>query len=718
MTTMARAGDAANGSAATAATSTTASFRPQPGPHDRLGATIRDDGVDFVVYAKRAIGLDLLLFDGPDDLEPGVEIAFDDPGYRTGDYWHMHVPGIGAGQHYGFRANGPWAPADGLRFDPRRVLLDPYGRGVATPAGYRRVPAGEDPAGVPAMKSVVIDLDRYDWEGDAPIGRPFQHTVIYEAHLAGFTADPSSGLPADRRGTYRGFIDKIPYLVGLGITAVELLPVFQFDRLAAPAGLINHWGYQPVAFFAPHAQYAAARTPVAAVDEFRDLVKALHRAGIEVILDVVYNHTAETGPDGPTFSFRGLADDDYYLLGDDGTYIDESGCGNTLDPYGAVTRRLITDSLRFWVSEMHVDGFRFDLAAVLSRDSSGARLADPPILWEIETDPVLAGTKLIAEAWDAGGLYEVGDFVGDRWSEWNGRFRDDVRAFIRGDDGTVRAVSQRFLGSPDIYGHKKREPGASVNFVTCHDGFTLEDLVSYDHKHNEANGEDGRDGSDQNTSWNCGVEGPTDDPAIEALRRRQVRNFLAFELLSLGAPMLSMGDEVRRTQGGNNNAYCHDDPTSWFDWTGVERHADILRFTTTLIAIRRRLRTILEVPPDKELLDILAEASLAWSGVRVGQPDLADDSHTIALTIRAGQGALHLIFNAWQESLAFELPEPGDGISGWRRIIDTMLDAPDDIAPDFDAAPDVDGTAYEAGPRSVVLLAARAIDVTGPRREP
>ena len=678
------------------------------GTHDRLGATLAGDGVDFVVYAKRATALELLLFDGPDDLQPARVIRLDRDRDRTGAYWHVHVPAIVAGQHYAYRADGPWAPDSGLRFHAQKVLLDPYGRGVATPAGYRRVGADDAADAVPAMRSVVIDLGRYDWEGDRPIERPFQHTVIYEAHVAGFTADPSSGLPPDRRGTYAGFIDKIPYLVDLGITAVELLPVFQFDRLAAPAGLVNHWGYQPVGFFAPHAQYASATgDPTAAVDEFRDLVKALHRAGLEVILDVVFNHTAEAGADGPTFSFRGLANDDYYLLDGAGAYIDDSGCGNTLNANGPIVRRLILDSLRYWVQEMHVDGFRFDLASVLSRDRLGDEMDDPPVLWEIETDPVLAGTKLIAEAWDAGGLYQVGSFVGDRWSEWNGRFRDDVRAFIKGDRGMVPAVSQRFLGSPDIYGHKGREPGASINFVTCHDGFTLNDLVSYNDKHNEANGEANRDGNDQNLSWNCGAEGPTDDPAIEALRRRQIKNFLVIDLLSLGTPMLLFGDEVRRTQGGNNNAYGHDDATSWFDWTGVERHADILRFTTSLIAIRRRVRTILDVPPDTGLLDLLERASLSWSGVEVGRPDLGVDSHAIALTLRADAGALHLILNAWWEPLEFELPTPVADGTGWRRIIDTSLASPDDIVVDMSDSVVVDGPTYTAQPRSTILLAER-----------
>ena len=543
----------------------------EPGSAHPLGATVVPGGVNLCVYAKRATGIDILLFDGADDHVAGRVVTLDPGINRTGEYWHALLPGIGPGQLYGFTAHGPWAPERGERFDPTRVLLDPYGRGVVLPDGYRRVGAGlADPTAVP-MKSVVIDTSAYDWEGDAPICRPWRETVVYEAHLAGMTADPASGVAAGRRGTYAGFIEKIPYLVDLGITAVELLPVFQFDPFAAPAGLANYWGYQPVSFFAPHAGYASRPGPAEPVDEFRDLVKACHRAGLEVILDVVYNHTAETGADGPTFSFRGLANDDYYLLdeADRARYADFSGTGNTLNANGAIVRRLILDSLRYWVEEMHVDGFRFDLAAVLSRDEDGNPMADPPVLWEIETDPVLAGTKLIAEAWDAGGLYQVGSFVGDRWVEWNGRFRDDVRAFVKSDPGMVPAIMDRLLGSADLYGHKHRDAQASINFVTCHDGFTLEDLVSYDRKHNEANGEDNRDGNDENLSWNCGVEGPTTDPAIERLRGRQVRNLLAIDLLSLGVPMLLMGDEVRRTQGGNNNAYCHDDPTAWFDWTGA-----------------------------------------------------------------------------------------------------------------------------------------------------
>jgi isoamylase len=678
------------------------------GTPDPLGTTVADDGVNFSVYSKHATSIDLLLFNHVDDPTPGKVIRLDRRVNRSGDYWHVFVPGLDAGQLYGYAADGPWMPEQALRFDATKVLLDPYGRGVAVPDGHRPPTTDQAAGNVGAMKSIVIDPTAYDWEGDRPLHRPFRETIVYEAHLAGFTADPSSGVAAERRGTYLGFIEKIPYLVDLGVTAVELLPVFQFDRHAAPDGLINYWGYQPISFFAPHRQYAVSRTGHGPADEFRDLVKALHRAGLEVILDVVYNHTAELGADGPTFCYRGLADDDYYLHATDRSqYADYSGTGNTLNANGTIVRRMIVDSLRHWVETMHVDGFRFDLAAVLSRDETGARLADPPTLWDIETDPALAGTKLIAEAWDAGGLYEVGSFVGDRWVEWNGVFRDDVRSFVKGDLGKVAAVAQRILGSPDIYAPRNRGAEVSVNFVTCHDGFTLNDLVSYDAKHNEANGEGNRDGSDQNLSWNCGIEGPTSDPAVESLRERQIKNFLVIELLALGAPMLLMGDEVRRTQGGDNNAYCHDDPTSWFDWSLTDRHAEILRFTKALMRIRRGVLSAIEEPEGIGLVDLVRDAEVTWSGVRVGAPDTSETSHSISLTAHGGRGALHLILNAYWEALEFELPSAPPGVRGWRRLIDTSLEAPDDIVTDVRASIDCSGS-YRAGPRSVVALVAPA----------
>jgi isoamylase len=683
---------------------------PMPGATRRgashpLGATVDPGGVTFSVYAREATSLELLLFDASDDDVPSTAIALDPRRDRTGPYWHTYVPGLRPGQVYAWRADGPWAPERGLRFDAGRPLLDPYGRGVVVPDGYRREtgPVADGSVGR-SMKSVVLDLSTYDWEGDQPIGRPLRDTVIYEAHVKGLTANLNSGVAPGLRGTYRGLVEKIPYLVDLGVTAIELMPVHQFDRLAAPDGLVNYWGYQTVSFFAPHAGYSSASGAQGVADEFRDMVKALHRAGLEVILDVVYNHTAEGGPDGPTLSYRGLADRDYYVLDDGGArYADFSGCGNTLDAGDPITRRLILDSLRFWVREMHVDGFRFDLAAVLSRDRMGQPIADPPLIWDIDTDPVLAGAKLIAEAWDAGGLYQVGSFAGDRWSEWNGRFRDDVRSFVKSDPGITANVAQRFLASPDIYGAKGRPPQATINFVTCHDGFTLNDLVSYSRKHNEANGEDGRDGTDDNRSWGCGAEGPTDDPEVEALRSRQVRNLLALTMLSMGVPMLLMGDEVRRTQAGNNNAWCHDDETAWFDWADVERHPDVHAYVKGLIATRRCLQEMLGDPGELSLTAMLAQVRVGLSGVRLGQPDLGPDSRSLALTLRGEGAAVHVICNAWWEALDFEVPPRQGRDQGWRRILDTSVPPPGELVAFADAQPLTEDT-YRAGPRSVVYL--------------
>ncbi len=517
------------------------------------------------------------------------------------------------------------------------------------------------------MKSVVVDPNVYDWEGDAPLRRAFVNTVIYEMHVAGFTRHPSSGVAAERRGTYAGMIEKIPYLQDLGITAVELLPVFQFDRQDSPPGLVNYWGYSPVSFFAPHSAYSSRKDPLGPVDEFRDLVKALHRAGIEVILDVVYNHTAEGNADGPTLCFRGLANEVYYILDQNrAQYANYSGTGNTLNANQAIVRRMIIDSLRYWVTHMHVDGFRFDLASILARDETGRPLENPPVLWDIDSDPVLAGTKLIAEAWDAAGLYQVGSFTGDSWKEWNGRFRDDVRGFVKADVGMVRSLAQRVLGSPDIFGHEEREPEQSINFVTCHDGFTLNDLVSFNHKHNDANAEDSRDGSDNNLSWNCGIEGPTDNADVEALRRRQIKNFFVILLIPVGVPMLQMGDEMRRTQSGNNNAYCQDNEISWLDWSLLDRHHDLFRFVQTLISHRLRWMKAGDVTGfELSLNELLRSADIDWHGVRLGSPDWANDSHSIAFTLRSGRYRLpvwlHVIFNAYWEALDFDLPLPTGG---------------------------------------------------------
>jgi isoamylase len=672
-----------------------------------LGTTWSEEGVNFSLFSRHATAVSLLLFEGVDDPRPSRVIRLDPVANRTYFYWHAFVPGVRPGQLYGYRVDGPFDPGTGMRFDASKVLLDPYGRGVVVPPGYRRDAArrpGDDAA--TAMKSVVVNCGAYDWEGDTPLRRPSAHTIVYEMHVRGFTRHPSSGVADKTRGTFAGLIEKIPYLRELGITAVELLPVFQFDAQDAPAGLVNYWGYSPVCFFAPHHAYSSRQDPLGPIDEFRDMVKALHRAGIEVILDVVFNHTAEGNHDGPTLSFRGIDNVTYYILEHDRSrYADYTGTGNTLNANQPIVRRLIVDSLRYWVETMHVDGFRFDLASVLARGNSGDPLPNPPVLWDIESDPVLAGTKLIAEAWDAAGLYQVGTFVGDSWQEWNGRFRDDVRSFLRGEPGTVTRIADRLLGSPEIYAHKEREAEQSVNFVTCHDGFTLNDLVSYDAKHNEANGEGNRDGADDNRSWNCGVEGPTDDPRVEALRNRQVKNFLTVTLLSIGMPMVLMGDEVRRTQRGNNNAYCQDNETSWFDWSLVAKHADIHRFLTLLNG-RRLLRAIEPDEPHVSLDQLLREAHRAWHGVKLYEPDWRDVSHTLALTAEVPSSRLvvHVILNAYSEPLDFELPSTGaEDAEPWRRWIDTFLDSPNDIVP-WHLSPPVSGTTYRAEARSVVVL--------------
>jgi formate dehydrogenase accessory protein FdhD len=451
--------------------------------------------VNFSVYSRSASGMELLLFDDKDDAKPARVIRIDPVENHTYHYWHVFLPDVQPGQIYGYRAHGPNDPANGMRFDPTKVLLDPYGKGVAVPRNYGRDAARRQGDNVgTAMKSVVVDPSTYDWEGDRPLKRPCTRTIIYETHVRGFTRHPSSGIAENLRGTFAGLIAKIPYLQQLGITAIELLPVFQFDTQDAGPGLVNYWGYAPVSFFAPHHDYSSSQDCRGPVDEFRDMVKALHRAGIEVILDVVFNHTAEGDHTGPTLSFRGLCNTTYYILDQDrARYANFSGTGNTLNGNHTIVRRMILDSLRYWVQEMHVDGFRFDLASILSRGAEGELLPNPPVLWDIESDPVLAGTKLFAEAWDAAGLYQVGRFIGDSWQEWNGKFRDDVRSFFRGEEGSVTRFADRMLGSPDIYARKQRDAEQSVNFVTCHDGFTLNDLVSYDQKHNEANGEGNRD---------------------------------------------------------------------------------------------------------------------------------------------------------------------------------------------------------------------------------
>jgi isoamylase len=671
-------------------------------PHP-IGASVTATGVNFSVFSYHATAAELLLFDTEDASEPSRIVNLIPGTNRTSHYWHVHLPGIKAGQLYGYRMSGPYAPELGHRFDPEKLLLDPYARAIFAKNYQRSAAARSGDNMRSAAKSVVADLSVYDWEDDRPLDHPFSSTVLYEMHVGGFTRNANSAIAEEKRGTYAGLAEKIPYLKDLGITAVELMPVFQFDAQDAPAGLENYWGYSPMSFFAPHAGYSSRSDPLGCLDEFRDMVKALHKADIEVILDVVYNHTAEGGAEGPTFSFKGLDNRFYYLLSDDlSQYADYTGTGNTLNANFSFVRRMIGDSLRYWVSEMHVDGFRFDLAAVLTRDQHGRSADDAPILWEIDSDPVLAGRKLIAEAWDPGGLYLVGSFGGDRWKEWNGRFRDDVRRFLKSDRDTVLNLRQRLLGSPDIYTKRFHPPEQSINFVTCHDGFTLNDLFSFNGKHNEANLENNRDGASENYSWNCGVEGPTDDPEVERLRARQIRNALTLNLLSVGTPMLMMGDEVRRTQIGNNNAYCQNNEVSWFDWSLCQRYADLRRFVHLLIQLR--LRFVADRKGDfLSLAEFIERAKIQWDGVHLCAPDLSVDSHSLATTAYLENGGgFHLMINAYWEPLSFALPSVTDDCGPWRRLIDTFQNSPLDF--EEQGAETTNQSAYTVQSRSIVLL--------------
>jgi isoamylase len=673
-----------------------------PGRADPIGATVDAAGVNFCLHSKHATGVTLQLFDRPGDATPSREFVLDPTLNRTYDYWHVHVAGVKPAQFYGYRVSGPFDPSQGLRFDATKLLLDPYAREVGNLASYRRAAAciPGDNAGS-ALKGVVVDSAVYDWEGDQPLQRPYVDSVIYEMHVAGFTKNSNSSVAAPKRGTYAGLIEKIPYLQQLGVKTVELMPVQQFDPQDAPSG-VNYWGYQPVAWFSPHAAYSSRQEPLGAVNEFRDMVKALHRADIEVILDVVFNHTAEGNELGPTLSWRGLDNEACYLHDpkDLSNYIDDTGCGNTVNANNPVVRRMILDCLRYWVTEMHVDGFRFDLAASLSRRWDGQPLERAPLLYDIESDPALAGTKIIAEAWDAGGLYEVSHFAGDRWGVWNGRYRDNVRRFVKSEAGMVAGLADCLVGSRNLFHESGRNPDRSINFITAHDGFTLNDLVAYDAKHNQANGESNHDGSDDNFSWNCGVEGPADDPAIESLRRRQIKNFLTLLFLSEGRPMLLMGDEVRRTQQGNNNAYCQDNPLSWFDWDDVTRHADILRFTRELIAFHQRSSLF----RSWAFWGDPSGSQITWHGVEPNKPQWDDSSHALAFELAnpAGDERLYVALNAYWEPLDFELPALPHG-EAWRRLIDTALDSPNDV--NNSPTPLITGqTQYRCEARSSIVL--------------
>ena len=551
------------------------------------GALIHDGGVQFVVFSRSATAMRLLMYDDINDVNPSETIEFDRDTDRWGDVWSAFVPGIGAGQLYHFQADGPYDPESGQWFDGEARLIDPYAKALAGTFG----PVEDGTLRPP--KCVVVD-DYFDWQGDRHLRRELSETIIYETHVKGFTKSPSSGV--DHPGTYLGLVEKIPYLKSLGITAIELMPIHEFpildiygNRQLRP----NYWGYDPLAFFAPHRGYAVDQKPGSQVNEFKTMVRALHQAGIEVILDVVFNHTCEGNELGPTLCFKGLENRVYYMLDDGGSrYRNYSGCGNTINGNHPIVREMIFHCLRHWVHNYHIDGFRFDLASILNRDRNGRLVPNPPLVEMISEDPMLADTKIIAEAWDAAGAYQVGSFADLRWAEWNGHFRDDIRRFWRGDSNMAGDMATRLSGSSDLYEKGNRRPYHSINFVTSHDGFPLNDLVSYRDKHNESNGEGNRDGDNNNHSENYGVEGPTRQSSIQSIRLRQIKNMMATMLLSQGVPMILAGDECRRTQRGNNNAYCQDNQISWFDWRLVKKNKNLVRFVQAMIAFRRQQPTV------------------------------------------------------------------------------------------------------------------------------
>jgi isoamylase len=682
-----------------------------------LGSRADADGVNFSIYSEYATGVELLLFSSHEQTQPDRVIAFDPSINRSFHFWHGHVTGIEAGQIYAYRVSGPSdTPTTGWRFNRNKVLIDPYGLGHVNTLWDRQTAVGPDNNVETSMRSVVISPQDYDWEGDQPLNIPLSDTVIYETHVRGLTKSPTAN--SAYPGTFLGVIDKIPYLKSLGVTAVELLPIFDFDEhevlRTTPDGtaLRNYWGYDPYSHFAPQSAYCTSPELGLQLREFRDMVKALHKAGIEVILDVVYNHTSEGNENGPVINFRGLANEAYYHLypPDKRYYMNYSGTGNTFNANHPLVSKLILESLEYWVTEHHVDGFRFDLGSVLARGLDGAEMTIPPVLWNIELSQVLADTKVIAEAWDAGGLYEVGRFPGPRWCQWNGPYRDDVRRFVKGDPGLVGAVASRIGGSADFFSPAGQLPTNSVNFITCHDGFTLNDLVSYNGKHNEANGEGNRDGSNDNQSWNCGVEGPTDDPGVDDLRRRQIKNFAAVLLLSRGVPMLLGGDEFRRTQSGNNNAYCQDNEISWFDWGLADKNVEVVRFFRQMIDFRKRFATLrAQRFFDGRRVNERGVAEVAWHGTALGAPGWNDpNGRALAFTLGGfdGDPDLHVILNMSDLSLDFELPEIGG--RQWSRALDTAQPSPNDIADPGTESP-VTQPSYRAEGRSVAVLVSQPL---------
>ncbi len=685
-----------------------------------LGTHESGGGVNFALFSRHASRVRLELFDRAADATPAKVIDFDPARNRTGDVWHVWLKGIRPGQLYAYRVDGPYQPRDGHRFNFNKLLLDPFATAISrVPNWDFGLARGYDPAApepdlvcsstddAGAMPKCVFTQEHFHWQDDLPLRHPWSKTVIYETHVRGFTIQRNAGV--EHPGTYRGLMEKIAYLKELGVTAVELMPIHEFNECQVPGinpqtgkPLRNYWGYDPVSFFAPKASYSSAGGLGQQKLEFKEMVRALHHAGIEVILDVVFNHTAEGNELGPTLCFRGIDNAIFYMLESDPRYYKNyASTGNTVNANHPVVRDHILGALRYWVVEMHVDGFRFDLASILGRDGSGKLLANAPLLVRIAEDPILRDVKIIAEAWDTAGAYEVGSFSERRWAEWNGRYRDDVRRFWRGDEGMLGLFASRICGSADIYTKSGKGPEGSINFLTCHDGFTLNDLVSYRTKHNEANGENNRDGTNDNFSENYGAEGETTDAGIEAVRKGQIKNFLLTLLISRGVPMLLGGDEFRRTQGGNNNAWCQDNETSWHDWSGLDTHRDIFRFTRGMIAFRRAHPVL-----SKE--QFYAATGIHWFGPQGQLPNWADPkAKQLACLIHEDeQRALFLVFNAGADVVDFDLTILPPG-KRWHLAVDTSREAPGDMFAAGDEPLCKDPHTYRLSPRSSAILLAR-----------
>lgn len=687
-------------------------YRTFPGiPHPQ-GATVQANGVNFSIFSEGASGIELLLFNEYDDLDPVQVINLDPQVNKTFHFWHVFVEGLKPGIHYAYRVDGLYDPSQGYRFNRNKVIIDPYSKGNHKSLWKRGDACGFDDNLATSLRCVVVDTQAYDWEGDRPLNRPMSESIIYEMHVGGFTRSATSGVRDP--GTFSGVIEKIPYLKELGVTAVELLPIFEFDdtevlRTVNEQPLTNYWGYSTMSYFAPHPTFCVDPESGQHVREFRDMVKALHKADIEVILDVVFNHTDEGNHQGPTFCFKALDNQIYYYLVPDQEefYYDYTGCGNTFNCNHPVAEKFILDCLRYWVQEMHVDGFRFDEGSVLSRGEDGRPLEHPPVVWAIELDETLADSKVIAEAWDAAGLYQIGYFPGYRWAEWNGKYRDAIRRFVKGDPGIIGDVAARITGSADLYQWRGHSPINSVNFITAHDGFTLYDLVAYNEKHNDANGEGNRDGINDNLSWNCGVEGETEDHGVQDLRQRQIKNFATLLLISNGVPMLVMGDEVGRTQKGNNNAYCQDNDISWFDWSLVDKNQDLFRFWKLMIAHRLHYIALHRPRYFNGSINERGLADITWHSAQLNQPNWMDpEAHVLAFTLGGfeGQSDVHIMLNMYWDPLSFQLPDIPE--RRWYRVADTAQSSPNDIAKIGEEVL-IEDPCYLVTGRSVVILVSK-----------